>query len=302
MRLRTEISLAYILVVVLQPRLFHAAAFADITRRLGRGSSLTQVRGKGDGTRASAAWKGAEVSHGRKYASAEAQRRIKERKALLVRVGRTLAFVLSTLDAWCAVASNEYPDYSWLRVLKQSHNQGDSNLPARVYSKLFYFAKLRPRLLFSVGALVRALQVSLRKKNAQESIGTLFRISRHIIRFLQLCTPLQRIIDPGVGVGFGINFFAYLAGTSRAAQTYTSTETREGAWSTTLFMQPFSCQLTLLVNCLNSLSREPLGATDGSGLGSHAAFLEGLRGFFRHGRVRPHFSIDKQKLKHSGLH
>ena len=54
-----------------------------------------------------------------------------------------------------------------------------------VYSKLFYFARLRPRLVFSVGSLLRALQ---------------------------LCTPLGRILDPSIGVGAGINLCAILAG------------------------------------------------------------------------------------------
>jgi hypothetical protein len=54
-----------------------------------------------------------------------------------------------------------------------------------VYSKLFVFAGLRPRLLFSVGALLRALQI---------------------------CTPFQKVLDPTIGVGAGINLCAILAG------------------------------------------------------------------------------------------
>jgi hypothetical protein len=54
-----------------------------------------------------------------------------------------------------------------------------------VYSKLFYFARLRPRLLYAIGALVRALQ---------------------------LCTPFRKVLDPCVGVGAGVNLCALLAG------------------------------------------------------------------------------------------
>lgn len=58
-------------------------------------------------------------------------------------------------------------------------------LVSEVYSRLFYFARLRPRLLYSVGALLRALQ---------------------------LCTPLQTILDPSAGVGAGVNVCAMVAG------------------------------------------------------------------------------------------
>ena len=50
---------------------------------------------------------------------------------------------------------------------------------------IYFFARVRPRLLFSVGSLLRALQ---------------------------LTTPLQRIFDPSIGVGAGINIAAMIAG------------------------------------------------------------------------------------------
>jgi len=87
----------------------------------------------------------------------------------------------SSIEAVHAVANN---DYSGMLVVKREQHAQDA-LAGRVYSRIFFFARLRPRLLFSVGALVRALQ---------------------------LCTPLKRVIDPTVGVGFGINFFAFVAG------------------------------------------------------------------------------------------
>lgn len=54
-----------------------------------------------------------------------------------------------------------------------------------VYSKLFYFARMRPRLLYSIGALVRCAS---------------------------LCTPIRHLLDPSVGVGAGIHLFAFLTG------------------------------------------------------------------------------------------
>lgn len=58
---------------------------------------------------------------------------------------------------------------------------------AAVYRTIFYFARLKPRLLFAVGACARALQ---------------------------LTTVLQLVFDPSIGVGAGLNLLA-LATASR---------------------------------------------------------------------------------------
>ena len=54
-----------------------------------------------------------------------------------------------------------------------------------VYRSLFYFARLRPRILFTMGACLRALQ---------------------------LTTPVQHVFDPGAGVGAGLNLLALFVG------------------------------------------------------------------------------------------
>mmetsp|Transcript_2628 Transcript_2628/g.4101 ORF Transcript_2628/g.4101 Transcript_2628/m.4101 type:complete len:307 (+) Transcript_2628:125-1045(+) len=93
---------------------------------------------------------------------------------------------LTALDAIQCVIANHYLVPTLLNVgsASSSGSGGKVGGITSVYSTLFYFARLRPRLLYSVGALLRALQ---------------------------LCTPLQRIIDPSVGVGAGINFCAIMA-------------------------------------------------------------------------------------------
>jgi len=96
---------------------------------------------------------------------------------------------ITAADAVISVILNEYCDLSFPGASIASEKQG---VVREVYSKLFYFARMRPRLLYSIGALVRALS---------------------------LCTPLRHLIDPTVGVGAGIHFFAYLAG-SRVSLTY----------------------------------------------------------------------------------
>ena len=56
---------------------------------------------------------------------------------------------------------------------------------AAVYRTVFYFARLKPRLLFVIGGLLRALQQ---------------------------CTVFQFVLEPSVGVGAGINLLCLFAG------------------------------------------------------------------------------------------
>lgn len=84
---------------------------------------------------------------------------------------------LTAEDAIHSVMRNEYTNFM-INLPTAANKQN-------LYSKLFYFARLRPRLLFSVGALLRALQ---------------------------LCTPFRRVLDPSIGVGAGVNLCAIFAG------------------------------------------------------------------------------------------
>jgi hypothetical protein len=86
---------------------------------------------------------------------------------------------LTAADAIQSVLHNQYMDL----LGSLAPRPYDNHMVPSVYSRLFYFARLRPRLLYAVGALLRALQ---------------------------LCTPLGRILDPTIGVGAGINLCAML--------------------------------------------------------------------------------------------
>jgi hypothetical protein len=97
------------------------------------------------------------------------------------RVVHHMLYWLTSVDAIQSVFFNEYT--SMLGQLCISTVAKPSMVP-NIYSQLFYFAKLRPRLLYVIGALLRALQ---------------------------LCTPFRRVIDPTVGVGAGINLCSLLA-------------------------------------------------------------------------------------------
>lgn len=69
-------------------------------------------------------------------------------------------------------------------IVPMLHLQLEGNRPAAaVYRSLFYFAKLRPRLLFVVGACLRALQQT---------------------------TVIQLVFDPTVGIGAGLNLLALM--------------------------------------------------------------------------------------------
>ena len=120
---------------------------------------------------------------------------------------RFVLHVLYWLSSWDVINSvrlNKYVDYP--NLPQQLYNAGpessnsnkrfqisNKNIDGKkvlndVYTTLFYFAQLKPRLLYSVGALLRALQ---------------------------LCTPACYIFDPIIGVGFGLNLCTIFCGTSR---------------------------------------------------------------------------------------
>ena len=92
---------------------------------------------------------------------------------------RKVLFFASIVNVVPCVLRNDYAAAPWPIF----------SLPERkapiVYRSLFYFAKLRPRVLFTLGAGLRALQ---------------------------LTTPVQHVFDPSVGCGAGLNLLALFVG------------------------------------------------------------------------------------------
>lgn len=86
-------------------------------------------------------------------------------------------YVLTSVNTAAAVFTNDYKRVPWAM---RKHAA-----PHLIYSRLFYFARLRPRVVFVIGAMLRALQ---------------------------LTTPLQHVFDPAVGCGAGLNMLALFAG------------------------------------------------------------------------------------------
>ena len=73
----------------------------------------------------------------------------------------------------------------------------------KLYGALFYFARLKPRVAFAIGGILRALQLN---------------------------TAVQFVLDPSVGVGFGINALCWFAGSRWPSAITLGWALTERAW------------------------------------------------------------------------
>ncbi len=90
-------------------------------------------------------------------------------------------YVATCLDPLLCVVANEYRQGPPVAMSGQRAHHPT----AAVYRTLFYFARLRPRLLFVVGACLRAFQMTV--------------------------AGLSMVFDPSAGVGAGVNMLSRLA-------------------------------------------------------------------------------------------
>jgi len=144
---------------------------------------------------------------------------------------------MTAADAMISVFLNEYSDFPIALIVSPNAKPGVVN---EIYSKLFYFARMRPRLLYSIGALVRALS---------------------------LCTPLRYLLDPAVGVGAGIHFFAYLTGSRWVKPLILGWATTKALW-TWLGARPVDrayLPITLSIHEWEEKKTKKNGKIDGSG-------------------------------------
>lgn len=93
---------------------------------------------------------------------------------------RRLLYLLTAVNPILVLSSNQYS--TRIRVPGSSTLEQKGSPLAGVYRTLFYFARLKPRLMFSVGAALRALQMT---------------------------TPIHFVFDPGAGVGAGLDLLAF---------------------------------------------------------------------------------------------
>mmetsp|Transcript_5805 Transcript_5805/g.17506 ORF Transcript_5805/g.17506 Transcript_5805/m.17506 type:complete len:191 (-) Transcript_5805:625-1197(-) len=89
------------------------------------------------------------------------------------------------------------------------------------YTRLFFFAKLRPRVLFVIGAVMRALQ---------------------------LTTALQHVFDPKAGCGTGLNLLALFAGSRWPAPIVLGWATTRLFWKALGAEQPAPVRVPIVVN------------------------------------------------------
>jgi hypothetical protein len=87
------------------------------------------------------------------------------RRQIFAHLARFALYWGSSIDSIQAVIANDYKK-GWMSNVDAAEIKGAKAQDAgvrrylpQVYSTIFYFARLRPRLLYSVGALFRALQV-----------------------------------------------------------------------------------------------------------------------------------------------
>ncbi|KAL1521233.1 hypothetical protein AB1Y20_020905 [Prymnesium parvum] len=97
--------------------------------------------------------------------------------------GRML-YLLSAVNPALAVLHNDYLRGVPVLLPRPASPKPPSSL-ARTYGTLFYFARLKPRVAFTIGAMLRGLQ---------------------------LTTAIQFVFDPVAGVGAGLNLMCLFAG------------------------------------------------------------------------------------------
>lgn len=90
-----------------------------------------------------------------------------------------LLYVISAFNPFLAVFHNDYS-----KMVDFQSQQVNMHMLAKTYETLFFFAKLKPRVSFAVGAGFRALQ---------------------------LTTAFQYVFDPTIGVGLGLNILCLYA-------------------------------------------------------------------------------------------
>lgn len=95
-----------------------------------------------------------------------------------------LLYILTALNPGLAVLFNDYnrmlPDF----FLRHKIPTRPQHRLAKTYETLFFFARLKPRVSFAIGAGLRALQMT---------------------------TALQYVFNPVAGVGFGLNILCWYA-------------------------------------------------------------------------------------------
>jgi len=134
---------------------------------------------------------GARAAAGTSGTGREKHEKLREKHEKLVEPTRRgvsyFLYLLTAINPIMALFNNDYSRRIVVPGSPPDEKIGKGSALAGIYRTLFYFARLKPRLMYSVGAALRALQMT---------------------------TPLPFIFDPPAGVGAGLNLLA-LASSSR---------------------------------------------------------------------------------------
>mmetsp|Transcript_6011 Transcript_6011/g.8504 ORF Transcript_6011/g.8504 Transcript_6011/m.8504 type:complete len:209 (-) Transcript_6011:49-675(-) len=132
-------------------------------------------------------------------------------------------YLASCINSFCAVLQNNYRHVPWPMV-----TDDDRFRQITVYKGIFYF---RPRVLFTVGALLRGLQ---------------------------LTSPLDHLFDPQAGVGLGINLLTLFAGSRWLSVFCLGWAVSKPIWQFLGAQRPKSIRVPIAVALDNSrVSQEP---------------------------------------------
>mmetsp|Transcript_21805 Transcript_21805/g.63444 ORF Transcript_21805/g.63444 Transcript_21805/m.63444 type:complete len:233 (+) Transcript_21805:121-819(+) len=141
---------------------------------------------------------------------------------------------LSAVDAVAAVLCDDFRMKILLPRAPVMHLENPSDrVAASIIPRIFYFARLRPRLLWSVGALLRALQ---------------------------LCTPIQRVLNPSAGVGLGVNMCAIVARSRWVAPLVVGWASSGPVWRWLGARQPQGAVVPIAVSISQRASRRAVAA------------------------------------------
>jgi len=152
-----------------------------------------------------------------------------ERKELVVLVSTKWArilYITSALNPFLAVFFN---DYSRMLEPFPSIQTQRTNIVSKTMMGVFSVIRLRPRVSFAVGALLRALQLN---------------------------TPFQYVINPPVGVGFGLNAICLMANSRWPATIFLGWSMTEPLWKMLGSRVPSSSPVPITINFNSSKKKK----------------------------------------------
>ena len=135
-------------------------------------------------------------------------------------------YCLSAFNPFLAVFFNDYT--RMLEPFPKIYRTQSHNIILKTVEGVFTVVRLRPRVSFAIGALLRALQ---------------------------LTTAFQYVINPPVGVGFGLNVICLLANSRWPATIFLGWSLTEPLWKILGARAPSSSPVPITINFTKSKAK-----------------------------------------------